>query len=213
VGRAPRRAYRKAAQRLAFRALTRDALAAELLYVFQVARPGEPVTGVYHVLGSWLVADPAGNVTAHRGHATGRVGPWELAEAIVPGSAPAVRPPLLTGYYRHRPAAYRQLVADYEVARQRLQERHGAAVRSGSLYATLHLHGDAAFAALLRAAVADRQAQALLHDWLAERSFPHADELLGKKWNGGRFTEAQLLDLLTKPFGTSRRSFAGRRKA
>ena len=67
-------------------------------------------------MGGWLIADPAGNVTAHRGRFVGRGGPWQLANAIVPGSAHAVESPVLTGYYRDRPEAYRRLTANREAS-------------------------------------------------------------------------------------------------
>jgi hypothetical protein len=93
---------------------------------------------------------------------------------------------------------------------QQLAERHVEAVEARHLYATMRAHPDPSFVALVRAAVGDRAAQLVLHDWLAERGFPHADELRVKKRSKGKLTESQLLDLLTKPFDTRRRSFSGR---
>src|SRR5262249_53203410 len=78
-GQPPPRAYRQAAVRVAFRALIGGQPAAELLHVFHASQPGEPVTDQYHVIGSWLVADPTGSVSAHRGAYVGTGGPWELA--------------------------------------------------------------------------------------------------------------------------------------
>jgi hypothetical protein len=89
----------------------------------------------------------------------------------------------------------------------------GAASRyrpAGHLYAVMQAHADPAFVPLLSAAADERGTQLVLHDWLAERAFPHVEELRSKKWNKGKWTEAQLLDLLTKPFGSRRRSFSGR---
>lgn len=83
--------YRKTAKQLAFRALTSGKLAAQLLHVFRVGSQDAPMPGEHHVMGSWLIADSHGNVTAHRGQYIGPGGPWDLANAIVPGSAHAVR--------------------------------------------------------------------------------------------------------------------------
>ncbi len=205
-----RRAYQQTARRIAFRALTSGKLAAQLLHVFHFSPPGEPGTGNHHVLGSWLIADPAGNVTAHRGLFFGQGGPWALANTIIPGSAHAVQSPLLNGYYRDRPEAYRELVASHEASRQCLLGRHSEAVADGHVYATMQTHPDPTFVALLSAAVGDRGTQLVLHDWLAEAGFPHVDELRSKKWNKGEWTEGQLLDLLSKPFASKRRSYSGR---
>jgi hypothetical protein len=205
-----RRVYRQAARRIAFRALTRGKLSAHLLYVFHRALPGGTVTDNHHVMGSWLIADPAGNVTAHRGLYVGPGGPRELANAIIPGSAPAAQAPVLNGYYRERPDAYRDLVASYEQALKCLLAPHSEGAAAGHLYAAMQVHADPAFMPLLSAAVGDHGTQLVLHDWLAEREFPHAEELRSKKWNKGKWTEAQLLDLLTKPFRSTRRSFSGR---
>jgi hypothetical protein len=205
-----RRAYQQAARRIAFRALTSGTPAAQLLHVFRGARPGELVTGDHHVMGSWLIADAAGNVTAHRGLHVGPGGPWELANAIIPGSAHAVQAPALNGYYRERPEEYRQLVAAHAASLERLLDRHGEAVGAGHLYAQMQVRADPTLLALLRSAINDRGTQLVLHDWLEERGFPHAGELRSKKWNKGKWTEAQLLDLLSKPIRTTRRSFSGR---
>jgi hypothetical protein len=115
-------------------------------------------------MGSWMVGDPDGAVSAHRGAYAGLGTCWELANAIVPGSAHAVRAPVLTGYYWDRPAQYEELVANYEAALKRLLVRHSEAVGAGSLYATLHLHRGEHFKPLVRAAVGDRAAQLILHD-------------------------------------------------
>jgi uncharacterized protein (TIGR02996 family) len=210
IGEPNRRGYQRAARRIAFRAWTSGEPAAQLLHAFHMAQSSDLTTGDYHLVGSWLVADPVGNVSAHQGQYVGRAGPWELANAIIPGSTHAVRPPLLTGYYRTRPEEFRSLVANYAESLRCLMERHHDAVRAGNLYATMSYYGDPLFASLLRAAVGDRTAQLVLADWLEERSFPHAAELRSKKWNKGKLTEAQLLDLLSKRYAATRRSFSGR---
>jgi hypothetical protein len=151
-----------------------------------------------------------GRVTAHRGTSFGQGSPWDLADAIIPGSAQAVQPPALNGYYRARPEAYRKALANHETSMQRLAGRHAQAVAAAHLYSTMHLHPDPGFAGLVRAAIADPTTQLILHDWLAERAFPHAYELRSKRWNQGKWTEPQLLDLLSKPFASRRRSFRGR---
>lgn len=205
-----RRAYQQTARRIAFRALTSGKLAAQLLHVFHLAEPDGLLTSAHHVVGGWLIADHTGNVTAHRGQYVGQGGPWDLANTIVPGSTHAVQAPVLNGYYRDRPEAYRELLAGYESSLQYLRKRHEEAVEVGHLYATMQAYADPHFVSLLSAAIADRGTQLILHDWLAERGFPHVDELRSKRWNQGKWTETQLLDLLTKPFTATRRSFSGR---
>ena len=81
---------------------------------------------------------------------------------------------------------------------------------AGTVYGEMRVHRDPTFLGLLRAAVNDRSTQLVLHDWLAEQGFPHVDELRSKRWNQGLWTGNQLLDLLSKPFTTARRSFRGR---
>jgi hypothetical protein len=204
------RTYRQTARRIAFRALTSGEQAAQLLHVFRTARPGHDVTDDHHVMGSWLIADPAGKVTAHRGLYVGVGGSWHLADVIIPGSAHAVQPPTLNGYYRARPDAYRELVANHAASHRCLQERHAEAVAAAHLYAEMTFHPALHFTPLLRAAIAEGGVQGILHDWLEEQGFPHAEELRIKKRNRGRFTEGQFLDLLTKPLDSTRRSFSGR---
>ena len=97
-----RRVYRQTARRVAFAALTGGALASQLVHAFQSSPEGG------QVVGAWLVADAAGIVTAHPGQGAG--GPWDLADAILPGSSGAVQRPVLNGFYRDRPDAYRELV-------------------------------------------------------------------------------------------------------
>jgi hypothetical protein len=201
-----RRTYRQAAKRMAFRALTSGKLAAQLVHVFRVG----PGIGPHQIVGGWLIADAEGNVTAHRGQYVGAGGPWNLASAIVAGSAYAVREPELTGYYRDRPDEYRNLVEQHAASRRCLEVRHQEAVDADDLYAVMQLRGEADFLPLLGAAIDDRTTQLVLHDWLAERDFPHVDELRSKRWNQGKWTEAQLLDLLSKPFTSTGRSFSGR---
>ncbi len=201
-----RRVHQQTARRIAFRALTSGRLAAQLIHVFRFADGPVGRSGV----GSWLIADPAGNVTAHRGQIIGPGGPWELANAIVPGSVHAVQAPALNGYFRDRPQAYRESVANHQASLQCLRTRQEEAIEAGNRYATMHIHAEPGFVPLLSAAVEDRSTQLILHDWLAERGFPHVNELRSKRWNQGKWTENQLLDLLSKPFMTTRRSFLGR---
>jgi hypothetical protein len=198
--------YQQTVRRIAFRALTSGKPAAQLIHAFRFVDGSADRCGV----GSWLIADPAGNVTAHRGQYVGAGGPWELANAIIFCSAHAVRAPTLNGYYRDRPETYRELVANHEASLQCLLARHEEAIGAGNSYATMHTDAEPGFLPLLSAAVADRSTQLILHDWLAERGFPHVDELRSKRWNQGKWTENQLLDLLSKPFTTTRRSFSGR---
>src|SRR5205823_298305 len=110
----PHRTYQQTARRIAFRAMTSGKLAAQLVHAFRIAPPGEPATGDNHVMGSWLIADSVGNVTAHRGLYVGPGGPWDLANVIIPGSSHAVQPPVLNGHYRARPDAYQELLANHE---------------------------------------------------------------------------------------------------
>jgi hypothetical protein len=204
-----RRIYQQTAKRIAFRALTTERLTAQLLHVVQVARLDD-VAGEHRVIGGWLIADPSGNVTAHRGEYRGQGSPWELANNIVPDSAWAVQIPVLNGPYRTHPEAYQKLVADHAAAMERLSERHAEGITAGNRFATIRIHPDPVFLGLLRTAIGNRETQMILHDWLAERGFPHVDELRSKRWNQGKWTENQLLDLLSKPFASSRRSFSGR---
>jgi hypothetical protein len=204
------RTYQKAAKRLAFRALTSGKLAAQLFHVFRAGPAGSGATGEQRVMGGWLIADCDGNVTAHRGQYVGQGGPWDLANAIIPGSAQAVQPPMLNGYYRARPEAYLDMVERHAASLLCLQGRHGDAVDAGYLYAVMQIRAEPGFLPLLRAAIDDRATQLILHDWLAEHNFPHVDELRSKRWNQGKWTENQLLDLLSKRFATTRRSFSGR---
>ena len=44
----------------------------------------------------------------------------------------------------------------------------------------MELYPDPGFVPLLCAAVADGDVQGVLHDWLAEQGFPHAEELRTK---------------------------------
>lgn len=187
--------YRKPARRVAFAALIGDRLTAQLVVNWEGA-------------GGWLIADAAGKVTAHRGQHEG--GRWALADAIIPGSAGAVQRPSLNGHARSHPEEYRRRLDEFDAARLRLHEAHAEALSAGNLFAELRIHPNPVFLALLKGAVRDRTTQKVLHDWLAENDFPHAEELLSKKWAGGLWTEAQLLDLLSKPFSTTRRSFRGR---
>jgi hypothetical protein len=200
-----RRTYRQTARRVAFRALSRGKLAAELVHIFRTI----PATNEHQVTGGWLIADASGNTTAHRGHYAGQGGPWDLADAIIPGSAGAVQRPALNGCYCDRPDAFRELVERHEAALQQLLARHGDAIEAGHLFGTMQTHADPCFLALLKSAIDDRTTQLVLHDWLAERGFPHVDELRLKRWYQGKWTEIQLLDLLSKPFTTTRRSFSG----
>src|SRR5262249_41715918 len=139
----------------------------------------------HHLMGGWLVADPTGKVTAHRGMYVGQGGPWELAGTIVAGSAAAVNAPVLTGYHRDHPDEHEQRLACYQTAMQRLLERHDEALAAGNLYAIMRSHPDPCFVPLLRAAISDRATQLILHDWLADRDFPHVEELRSKRWNQG----------------------------
>jgi hypothetical protein len=205
-----RRVYRQTAKRIAFRALTSGRPAAQLVHVLRLVPHGNASAGQHHFMGGSLIANPTGTVTAHCGEYIGHGGPWDLADAIIPGSAHAVQSPALSGYYRTHPEAYRELVTGHAASVQRLAARHLEAVEDGNLFATMRVHPDPTFLGLLRAAIDDRGAQLILHDWLAERGFPHADELRSKRWNQGKWTENQLLDLLTKPFASVRRSFSGR---
>ncbi len=204
-----RRRYQHTSKQVAFRAMTSRKTAGQLVYEVRIAGQGIPFLD-HQCVGAWLVADALGTVTAHRGLFAGEGGPWELADSIVPGSAHAVRTPVLTGYYRERPEAYLELVSKYETSVQWLRKQHDEALSAGNLYATMQIHSDPDFLGLLSAAVTDRATQLVLHDWLTDRGFPHANELRSKRWNQGKWTENQLLDLLSKPFTTERRSYSGR---
>ena len=48
------RTYQRVAKRIAFRALTSGKVAAQLIHVLRVGRPGGPATGEHHVTGTWL---------------------------------------------------------------------------------------------------------------------------------------------------------------
>ncbi len=206
TGEPSRRIYLRTATQLAFRAFTRGEAANRLVHASHIV----PSSNNRQVIGAWFVADPCGNVSAHRGQSLGPGGSWDLADAVIPGSRHAVQAPALNGFYRERPDAYRERVESHQVARECLLARHDEAVRSGHLYAVMRAHPDPSFLGLLRAAIGDRSTQLVLHDWLEERGFPHAAELQSKRWNRGEWTENQLLDLLSKPFTTTRRSFTGR---
>jgi hypothetical protein len=194
-----RQVYRNTAKQLALRAITGGRLAAQIPHGISAQR----------IFGAWLIADPAGIVTAHRGQHAGE-DPWQLAEAIIQGSSGAVQVPVLNGYYRDRPDAFHDLVERYDSSTQALFGKHIEAVTASHVYGCMRIHPDPCFLALLKAAIDERCAQLILHDWLEEQSFPHAAELQSKRWNQGKWTFNQLLDLLSKPFASGRRSFTGR---
>ena len=202
VGEPTRRTLQHTAKRIAFRALTSGQLAGQLVHASRSADERQ-------IIGAWLIADPTGTVTAHQGQYIGQGGPWDLADAIILGSRDAVQAPTLNGYYRERPDAFAELVARHKTSRGFLLKRHEEAIRAGHWYAVMQIHTDPTFLGLLRAAVGDRGTQLVFHDWLTEHRFPHADELRSKRWNQGKWTENQLLDLLSKPFDCKRRSFTG----
>jgi hypothetical protein len=199
-----RQIYGHTSKQVAFRAMTSGKTASQLLHASSFAPDAQILFA-----GGWLIADSCGIVTAHHGQNSGG-GPWQLADAMIPGSAGAVQAPALNGYYRDRPEEFRAVVERYETSMQALMGRHIEAVEAGRLYATMTTHYDPCFLALLTEAIDDRSTQLVLHDWLAEHDFPHVDELRSKRWNQGKWTENQLLDLLSKPFNSTRRSFSGR---
>jgi uncharacterized protein (TIGR02996 family) len=202
VGQPTRRTLQHTAKRIAFRALTSGQLASQLVHASRSAYERQ-------ILGAWLIANPTGTVTAHQGQYIGQGGPWDLADAIIPGSRDAVQSPALNGFYRERPDAFAEQVARHKTSRESLLRGHDEAIRAGHCYAAMQIHTDPAFIGLLRAAIGDRGTQLVFHDWLAEHGFPHADELRSIRWNQGKWTEKQLLDLLSKPFDCKRRSFTG----
>jgi hypothetical protein len=109
-----------------------------------------------------------------------------------------------------RPDLFQDAVERHDAALQVFLRQQEEAVAAGHVYAALSTHPDPCFQALLKAAVNDRSTQQVLHDWLEEQAFPHAHELRSKRWNKGKWTRNQLLDLLSKPFNSTRRSFTGR---
>jgi uncharacterized protein (TIGR02996 family) len=201
-----RRIYQRTAKQIAFQALATGEPASRLVHVFRTM----PASDDRLVAGAWFIADRSGKVSAYRGQFLGQGGPWDLADAIIHGSRHAVQTPVLTAFYSHRPVAYQELVENHRAARELLLSRHEEAVRTDHLYAVMQTHSDPTFLGLLRAAIGNRGTQLVFHDWLEEHGFPHADELQSKRWNRGEWTANQLLDLLSKPFTTKRRSFSGR---